>query len=315
MVAGEEAARLMRKYGAILVFATGALSAGAAFGQADAEKAVKRTWSVAPYVGLHQPSLEALVKGAFKAPYEGTAQLLNPVGNNQQGTFSYPTPLPEFASGTITGLEFSWRMNDRHSLLFGASTWQATSTASSRGLFPVQGDFESITAQRKASLSYNEYYFGWRYNFERALDRKYRFYFSATLHQYYDIDYREDFTAIFLSGPPRTFRKSIVIQAQATGLPLLQGMGGAEWFVTDWLSLGLEGGLGLGLRKVELQPLGTIPIRSDFLATDNVQVQPPVRQNLQERNMEYKSEAGGDYQTMKLNFNGWKALFKVTLYY
>lgn len=306
----------MRKRIATLVFAAGALAGPAAFSQDTREgAAVTRNWSVSPYVGMHQPSLQALVHGEFNAPFEGTAQLLNPVGNNQQGTFSYPTPLPAYAPGTLTGLEFSWRVNDRHSLLFGGATWQATSSASSTGLFPVQGNFESINAQRKSNLSYNEYYLGWRYNFEKKADRRYRFYASATLHQLYDIDYREDFTTVFLSGPPRTFRKSIVILAQGTGLPLLQGSGGAEWFFNDWLSIGLEGGYTFGLRKTTLTNVTNPTIRSDFLATDNVQVQPPMRFNLNTRTMEYKSEAGGQYQEMRLGFDGWKALLRLTLYY
>jgi hypothetical protein len=286
------------------------LAVAPAYGQSPGS----RTWSVSPYVGLHQPNLKELNKGEFRAPYEGTAQILNPVGNNQQGTFSYNTPLPEFDPGTLTGLELNWRINERHTLLIGGATWQATSTASSRGLFPVQGSFESISAVRKASLSYNEYYLGWRYNLAPRRG-KYRFYFSASLHQIYDMDYREDFTTVFLSGPPRTFRKTIVIQAQSTGLTLLQGMAGGEWFFTDWLSLGLEGGYSLPFNKAELAGLGTTPIRSDFLATDNVQVQPPMLLDLQSRRLMYKSEPGGAYERLRLSFDGWKTLMKVTLYF
>lgn len=271
-------------------------------------------WSVSPYVGLHQPELKALNKGEFNAPYEGTAQIVNPAGNNQEGNFSYNTPLPEFDPGAITGLQFAWHLNERHSFLAGMSTWQATSTIGSRGLFPLQGSFENMSATRKANLSYNEYYLGWRYNIKTRSER-FRFYTSATLHQLYDIDYREDFTAVFLSGDARTFRKTIVIQAQSTGLPLLQGALGGEWFVVDWLSIGFEGALTYTLKDTEMAGVAPAPIRSDFLATDNVQVSPPMRVDAATRNMTHKSEPGGDYQILKLNFDGWKALLKVTLYY
>ncbi|MDX9740911.1 MAG: hypothetical protein RBT81_07000 [Gammaproteobacteria bacterium] len=271
-------------------------------------------WSISPYVGLHQPALKALNKGEFHAPYEGGAQIVNPAGNNQRGTFSYNTPLPEFDPGSITGLQFAWHMNEHHALLAGVSNWQATSTIGSRGLFPLQGAFENMSGTRKANLSYNEYYLGWRYNI-KTRSRKFRFYTSATLHQLYDIDYREDFTAVFLSGDARTFRKTIVIQAQSTALPLLQGALGGEWFVTDWLSISAEGGLTYTLKDTEMAGAPPTPIRSDFLATDNVQVSPPMRFDAATRNMTYKSEPGGDYQILTLNFDGWKALLKVTLYY
>ncbi|MCC6303346.1 MAG: hypothetical protein IT489_11185 [Gammaproteobacteria bacterium] len=289
---------------------TTCLIAPAAWGQ----EATTRTWGIAPYFGLNQPKLEALNKGEFQAPYEGGAQFVDPVANNTDGTFSYNTPVSPFNPGTLTGLEFQWRLNDRHSFLMGASTWQATSTAVSTGLFPIQGGLESVNAQRKVNLSYNEFFLGWRYNLF-ARPNTYRFYVSATLHHLYDIDYREDFTGVFLSGDVRQFRKSIIIRAQTTGLPLLEGAAGGEWFLADWFSLGLEGGYDLGLKDIELEGAGTTPITSDFLATDNVQVRPPMIMDNTTRRMTHKSVAGGDYEVTRLDFSGWRLLMKATVYF
>ncbi|MCC6208186.1 MAG: hypothetical protein IT488_08535 [Gammaproteobacteria bacterium] len=278
------------------------------------EEAAIRTWSVAPYFGMNQPKLDALNKGEFQAPYEGGAQFVDPVANNTDGTFTYNTPLAPFNPGTLTGLEFQWRINDKHSFLVGASTWQATSTAASTGLFPIQGAFELVNARRTVNLSYNEFFLGWRYNlFSRP--NSYRFYVSASLHHLYDIDYREDFTGVFLSGDVRQFRKSLIIRAQTTGLPLLEGTAGGEWFVTNWLSLGIEGGYDIGLKDIELQGVGTTPITSDFLATDNVQLRPPMIMDFPTRNMTHKSVSGGDYEVTRLDFSGWRLVMKATFYF
>ncbi|MGE0373246.1 MAG: hypothetical protein AB7Q01_15375 [Gammaproteobacteria bacterium] len=288
-----------------------AVSPPAAWAQQDA---ATHTWSVAPYFGMNQPKLDDLNEGEFQAPYEGGAQFVDPVANNTDGTFSYNTPVAPFNPGTLTGLEFQWRLNDKHSFLIGGSTWQATSTSASTGLFPIQGAFEVVNAQRKVNLSYNEFFLGWRYNLF-ARPKTYRFYVSATLHHLYDIDYREDFTGVFLSGDIRQFRKSLIIRAQTTGLPLLEGAAGGEWFLTDWLALGIEGGYDIGLKEVELEGVGRTPVTSDFLATDNVQVRPPMVMDLTTRHMTHKSVPGGDYEVTRLDFSGWRLVMKATIYF
>jgi len=177
--------------------------------RANAQNKSEQRWGVSPYFGLHEPRLDQLNSGEFLAPHEGTADIINPTGNNVTETFSYQSPLPPFDPGPLTGVEFQWQLNDRHMVLLGAATWEATSSAASTGLLPVQGNFESIAAERRADLSYLEYYLGWRYHLF-AVPQKYRFYLSASLHHLYDIDFREDFTMVFKTGPARTFRKSII---------------------------------------------------------------------------------------------------------
>jgi hypothetical protein len=116
---------------------------------------------------------------------------------------------------------------------------------------------------------------------------------------------------LFLSGPPRSFRKSMVVQSRATGLLLLQGGGGGEWFINDWFSLGMEAGYAFGLKSLRL---GDGDLVTDFQNTDNLALQLPLIQN-SAGVMQYKTEAGGEYRDFRLDFEGWKALIKATIYY
>ena len=272
----------------------------------------ERNWGVTPYLGLFNPSLKLLNKGEFLSPYVGTADLIDQFGNNNNVTvpFIYRNPLPELNPGTIGGLEFKWRINDKHVLLLGGGSWEATSAATSRGIFPIQGAFESVISQRKGDISFTEFYVGWRYNFIHK-PKKHDFYFDLSIHDIFDVSYREDFSVLFLSGPPRSFRKSLVVQSRATGLLLLQGGGGGEWFINDWFSLGMEAGYAFGFKSLRL---GNGDLVTDFRSTDNLFLELPLIQN-SAGNMQYKEERGQEYRDFRLSFEGWKALLKATIYY
>lgn len=271
-----------------------------------------RNWGVSPYLGIYNPSLELLNKGAFLSPYVGTADLIDQFGNNNNVTvpFIYRNPLPELRPGTLGGLEFQWRLNEKHVLLLGGAYWEASSAATSQGIFPIQGAFESVLSQRKADISFTEFYLGWRYNLIHKPNKR-DFYFDFSIHDVFDVGYREDFSVLFLSGPPRSFRKSMSVQSQATGLLLLQAGGGGEWFVTDWFSLGVEAGYAFGLKSLRL---GNGSLVTDFRDTDNLYLELPLIQN-SAGSMQYKLESGQEYQDLRLNFEGWKALLKATIYY
>lgn len=271
-----------------------------------------RNWGLTPYIGLFNPSLEQLNKGEFRSPYGGNAVLIDEFGNTNNVTvpFIFRTPMPELSPGPISGLEFQWRLNEKHALLIGGASWESTSAASARGLFPVQGAFESVISERKGDISFTEFYLGWRYNvIHKPKNRD--FYFNLSIHDIFDVAYREDFSLLFLSGPPRSFRKSMVTQSRATGLLLLQGAGGGEWFVNDWLSLGVEAGYAFGLKALRF---GDGNLITDFRDTDNLALELPLIQNASGV-MQYKVEGGGEYRDFRLNFEGWKALLKATIYY
>jgi len=271
-----------------------------------------RDWSVSPYLGIFNPSLKLLNKGQFRAPYEGTADLVDQFGNNNNITvpFVFRTPMPELDPGPMGGLEFQWRINEKHSLLMGGASWEATSSATANGLFPVQGAFESVISQRKGDISFTEFYLGWRYNAVHK-PKKHDYYFTLTLHDIFDVSYREDFSLLFLSGPPRSFRRSMIIESNATGLLFLQGGGGGEWFLNDWLSVGVEAGYGFGFKPLRL---GNGNISTDFTDNDNLYLEIPVIQGTG-KNLQYKVESGGQYRDLRLDFSGWKALIKASIYF
>jgi hypothetical protein len=269
-------------------------------------------WGISPYLGLFSPSLKLLNQGEFRSPYEGTADIVDQFGNNNNITvpFIFRNPLPELDPGSIGGLEFQWRINDKHSLLIGGANWEATSSATASGIFPVQGAFESVISQRKGDISFTEFYFGWRYNAVHK-PKSHDFYFTLSLHDIFDVRYKDEFSLLFLSGPPRSFRRSMVINTNATGLLFLQGGGGGEWFINDWFSLGVEGGYGFGFKPLRL---GNGQLTTDFTDNDNLFLQVPLIQG-PSGNMQYKVESGGQYRDLRLDFEGWKAVIKASIYF
>ena len=103
----------------------------------------------------------------------------------------------------------------------------------------------------------------------------------------------------------------MVVQSSATGLLLIQGGGGGEWFINDWFSLGMEAGYLVGLKPLRF---GNGSLVTDFQSTDNLFVELPLTQDSAGA-MQYAVEAGDSYRDFRLNFDGWKALLKATIYY
>ena len=103
----------------------------------------------------------------------------------------------------------------------------------------------------------------------------------------------------------------MVINANATGLLLLQGGGGAEWFITDWFSLGVEAGYGFGFKPLRLT---NGHLTTDFTDNDNLFLEVPLVQKPPNA-VQYKLESGGQYRDLRLSFDGWKAVFKASIYF
>ena len=103
----------------------------------------------------------------------------------------------------------------------------------------------------------------------------------------------------------------MVIDASATGLLFLQGGGGGEWYINDWFSLSVEAGYGLGFKPLRL---GNGHLTTDFTDNDNLFLEVPLVQG-PSQNMQYKMESGGQYRDLRLNFDGWKAMFKASIYF
>ena len=268
-------------------------------------------WSFSPVLGIHAPSLQPLNEGVFRAPFSGRADILLVGDTPIQGTFQFKNPLPSVDYGPLAGIEFQWKMSDEYWFLMGGSAWEGASEASANGVLPIQGVLSRASNSRRGKLSYNEFFMGWRHNVIRRPE-KLNLYYRVSLHEIFDVDYREDWAFLFLDGPVESFRKNMIIQSQATGILLLQIGFGAEIFLREWLSVGLESGYAYGLRDFTLRDSS---VKVDFLDTDNLFVDVPLRPNPQTLNMEYNAENGAGYNPLTLSFNGWKALVKLNIYY
>lgn len=277
--------------------------------EAEADK-----FSVASYLGLYRPALEDINKREFRAPTAGVADFVDEFGVNTPTRIDFPNPLPEFGMAVNSGLEFQWWMNEKLVFLVGMSSWEATSRALAKGEFFIQGGAADVVSERSARMSYNEYFFGLRYNVISGSD-KYKLYYRATLNEVFDIDFREDIVFLFLTGDAAGVKKSMILQSQATGLLMFQPGFGGEYFLTDWFSVSLEASYILGLKKVYLRDGRS---DSDFLPTDNLSIWLPQRISPTTGNLEYISnppEDGTDYNELTLNFDGWKALVKLSIYF
>ena len=276
---------------------------------ADAQEAGR--WGFSPYVGVHAPSLRLLRDGEMRSPFEGEATLVDEaLGLNVVEPFRFDIPLDARAPGRAVGVRFQWRVGERHALLLGLGTWAQEASATVEGLFPLQGAFEVVRAGRSARLSYNEFFVGWRYELDET-DEGARWHLDLSVRELFDISYREEFVFLFLSGPPKSFRRAIVTEARATGALLGQAALGVEWPLGRRFALGLEAGYTVAAGKTSL---GEGSVRTDFQATDNLNLELPMIQG-EEGRMLYKDPASLAYRPLKLGFDGWKLLLQATIYY
>lgn len=276
--------------------------------------AAGETLGVGIYLGIHKPALEDLNEGEFKSVIGGFGTLFTDTGNNESRRLNFNNPLPELELGVNAGLEFQWIIDDDYSFLLGGGTWEATSRAVAAGGFYIQGATADVINERIAKLSYNEFYFGLRRNIV-DIDDKYKIYYRLTLNEVFDIDYREDMVFLYTSGRAVGIKKTIVLQSQATGLLMLQPGFGTEYFFRDWLSVGVDASYVIGLKRVTLRD-GTSD--TNFLPTDNLTFWLPQKVGAASGDLEYLNhdfQEIGDYTTIRLNFDGWKLLFKMTVYF
>lgn len=266
------------------------------------------------YLGVHRPKLEDLNEGEFKSSIGGFATVFTDVGNNVQETLNFKNPLPELELGVNGGLEFQWLINDEYSFVFGGGTWEATSRALTSGGFYVQGAPAEVTSERVAKLSYNEFFFGLKKSIVE-IDNTYKLHYRLTLNEVFDIDYREDLVFLYTAGKAAGVKKTIVLQSQATGLLMLQPGIGGDYFFREWLSVGVDASYVIGLRRITLRD-GTS--NTNFLPTDNITFWLPQKVGSASGNLEYLNHdfrTIDDYSTIRLNFDGWKLLFKMNLYF
>jgi hypothetical protein len=276
-----------------------------------------KTWSVSPLLGVHSPRMTMLNKGEFRSPLPGRGRIIfEDSGENTDYDFVIDNRLPAIKFGTETGLELQLMLDRRNSLIFGGSGWEGVSTSDVQTEIPFQGDLTPVGYERSASISYLEYYVG----MQRILltkPKKYNVYGRVTLNEVLDIDYKENLVFGFQDSDTgtNTFKRIIEMDSQATGLLMFNlGLGG-EYFLRNWISLGVDVGYTLSADKVKL---GSATLKSDIQEEDNLDFRTPVKLDSNNK-LTYLSDASSyddvTYRKLEIGFDGWRALFRVNMYF
>jgi hypothetical protein len=280
-----------------------------------ADEADNKTWSISPLLGIHSPRLTGLNRGEFQAPLPGRGLIVFPdTGESTNFDFTFKNSLPEINYGADVGIEFGLKLDPVNTLLLGTSVWQGGSTASIKAEFPFEGNLTPVGYERSARLSYFEYFIGWK----RALlseSKRYNVHFRLTMHEIFDIDYKEDMVFGFQPPASDTFKRIIVMQSHATGALLFQPALGAEYFIRDWISLGADVGYMFSGKKVRL---GNASLSTDIQADDNLNFRTPVQVGADGK-LNYLANVNSyddvTYRRLDLSFDGWRAQFSVNLYF
>lgn len=281
---------------------------------APADDGVKK-WSVAPLLGVHSPRMTLLNKGEFRAPLPGRGRIIfQDSGENTDYDFLIDNTLPEINYGTEAGIEFRLLLDDRNSLILGASGWEGVSTSAVQTEIPFQGVLTQAGYERSASISYFQYFVG----VQRKLlvkPKTYNIYGRVTVNEVMDIDFKENLVFGFEGQGGDTFKRIIEMGSQATGLLMMNFGIGGEYFLRSWVSLGIDLGY---TRSMEDVRLGSATLKSDIQVEDNLNFRTPVRLDANGR-LTYIAEAGSFndvmYRDLKFGFDGWRALFRVNMYF
>ena len=328
---------------------------------------LEERWSFSVGLGTQLPALSALSDGLFNSPMVGTADILLSEGaafaTGDEGAggagadeqidtnevqvqpFRIDNDLPPVQPGINAGMEFQWHANDRHSVIIGMGSWEQVSQAVNDGEMPMQEYLIDTTLDRRAKISFTEFSLGWRYNFLRRPN--FRFYTRLSLHEVFDIDYREDWVFNFTESPviaaeedpPRILaldgvRRVMVVEAQTAAVFMGQLGFGAEWFFQDWMSVSTEMGYFFGERQFTL---GNTVERDDFQSSDSIiRLGMPYSQingdlsylnsaaltplpstlTFEEAVDIVRNDVTQDaYETLKLGFDGWRAMLRFNVYY
>jgi len=298
------------------------------------------SWSVTPVFGWHHPKLDSINYGSFvsdlvlmKTPDDNS---INADPNNpqaQQTTASvFANDLPLLAPGGAAGAEFYWRLARQSGFVFGFSNWEGASSSPAMHDMTFQKSTYRVSETREAKISYTQFYVGWRRQFF-GRGRRFQMFSTVTLHELFDIDYQDRFVLNFgqayingnsgaqESGDLTGNKRVIIFKSQATGgLNLGVGMG-AEYFITKWFSLGLQGNYFLTLGDIFLKDFR---VDHDLISGDGYALQPtdfrgPIR--LPKPNESsgstpvYYSENSESGKPMNLDFGGWGAVLRLNFYF
>lgn len=274
-------------------------------------------WIFTPIFGMSGPQLKSLNEGLFRTPIVGQAEITSDLPEDVEGESSYPVqdfhfqnPLNPVSFWWEAGLELRRNFGKKNDLIIGVSSWEVNSSAKNTVKFPLQGSVgNDADYTRRAKFSYTQYYVGLRrYLFNRS--SRSNLYFNFTLHDLFDIDYKDKHVFNFTSGPPAGFRRILIYETQATGLLLLQfGMGG-EIRLADRFSIGFEGAYALGVKNATLKNVFT---KNDFNEGDRLRGYPrPILPDDTARPgfVKYLGEDGKTYHFADFRLDGWRGQIK-----
>jgi len=273
-------------------------------------------WVFSPVVGLYRPALESIYEDAYQAPFVGESSITTDIPEDIEGEASYPTEkflfdnaLNKNFAGPEAGLEFRRTFGKQDDFYLGISTFEVTSKAIDEVEFPLQGQLKNIAVyERRAKLSLTQYFIGWRhYLYQKTV--KNNFYVNLSLHEMFDIDYKENHVFTFIEGAPAGFKRIMVFQAQATGILMLQmGIGGERHF-TDRFSVGLEGGFAFGIGKIG--NLKGISRRDDFNEGDRLEdPKPAPLRPAVDNNVAALSPDANSQVNVRIRLDGWRIALK-----
>jgi len=277
----------------------------------------EKKWSISPILGVHSPSMTLLTEGEFRAPLPGRGRIIfEDSGENTDYDFVIVNDLPDIDSGTEAGIEFRLILDSKHSLILGASAWEGVSTSAVQTEIPFQGILTPAGYERSANISYFQYFVG----VQRILlskPKKFDLYGRMTLNEVMDIDYKENLVFGFEGSGGDTFKRIIEMGSQATGLLMVNFGIGGEYYLRNWFSLGLDFGYSVSREDVTL---GSASLKTDIQEEDNLNFRTPVKLDDNNPNqLTYLAEASSyddvTYRKLEFSFDGWRALFRVNMYF
>ena len=276
-------------------------------------------WIFTPTIGMSGPQLSALNDGLFLTPLVGRAEITTDLPEDVEGASAYPTetftfhnPLSSVQFWWEAGIEARRNFGRKNDFFIGISTWEVNSSGYSEVKFPLQGavgnDAEYV---RRASFSYTQYFVGLRrYMFDRA--NRANLYLNFSLHDLFDIDYKDKHVFNFTSGPPAGFRRIMIFQTQATGLLLLQFGAGGEYRLADRFSIGIEGSYALGVKDATLKG---VSLKEDFNDGDRLTAFPnPVQEEPKLGGfISYLNQDGSSRRQADFRLDGWRVQVKFNI--
>jgi len=214
-------------------------------------------WTASIQIGAHSADLQSF-RNLYQAPTkgEGTIENVDDEGNNVNEGFTISSPLSGSSVGAKTTLAFLWNANERHSIIFGLGSWEATAFGVSTVNIPIQGRLRELFYERRAKFSYTEFSTGWRYKFMEL--GKFDFYSRLAFHEIFDLDFRDDTIFTFFDdNGDVSFRRIIVMEAQTGALLMGEAGIGVEWRLSKWFGLSVEGAYLRAERRVQLKDMDT----------------------------------------------------------